>query len=180
MKKSVLFIVAIALLITGAVNAQPDNCFGPRDDCRFGKGMRHDGPGPGRHMDMEGHRGFGAQGILTFADEIGLTDDQISEIKEMTVAFKLKQVDARAEMQKEQIKLRTMMRDENSDENTVNAAIDKVAQLNAQLKKMRYNHSQKVRNILTDEQKEKLKNLRMERRDDFERDFKGGFGRKGR
>ena len=55
------------------------------------------------------------------------------------------------------------MRDD-ADQSAVNAAIDKVAALKADMQKMRYDHQQKVHGVLTKEQLGKLKDLKKKAR----------------
>lgn len=118
-------------------------------DMFFGKGM-----GKGMGMGMRGHGGLG---IMAMADELGLTDDQKETIKKLALAHKLAAVDSRAAVQKAEIRLKALMHDEDADQGKVFAATDKLYALKAEVKKAAWSHHQKMKSILTDEQRDKLK-----------------------
>ncbi len=110
-------------------------------------------------MRMGGHHGNpGIKGILAHADQINLTDEQRDKLQDLMTKFRLQQVDQKAALEKAQIELKALERDE-ADLNAVNAAIDKVSKLKADMQKARYAHRRQVMSVLTDEQKEQLKKL---------------------
>jgi len=115
-------------------------------------------------MMMKHHRGHcRIKMLLAVADEINLTSDQKDRLEKMMVDFKLEKVDQEAKIKKAEIKLRSLMRDEDANDSEVMTAIDEVARLKAELQKMRYRHHKEIRGILTPEQREKLKELRQEK-----------------
>ncbi|UCG60754.1 MAG: Spy/CpxP family protein refolding chaperone [Candidatus Zixiibacteriota bacterium] len=117
-------------------------------------------------MRMGGHHGNpGVRGILAHADQINLTDEQRDKLESLMTEFRLAQVDRRAALEKAQIELKALERDE-ADLNAVNAAIDKVSKLKADMQKARYAHRHQVMSVLTDEQKDQLKKLRKDRKCD--------------
>jgi len=136
-----------------------------------GKGPGGDGPGMGCGMGpgMRG-RGMGPHGIMAMADELELTDDQIGKLQTMTTQFQLEKVDKDAAVKKARISLQALMRDD-ADEGKVFAAIDETSRLTADLRKMQHRHHQQMKALLTDEQREKLKNCRF---DDDDSGFMGG------
>jgi len=87
-------------------------------------------------------------------------------------------VDYRAAVQKANIKLRSLKRDENASEAAVMTAIDEASRLKADMQKAQYRHRNQVQDILTDEQKDKLKELREDRREDGSKKSQGRRGRK--
>lgn len=126
-----------------------------------GKGMCDSRGSKGRHGKFgSGHSGGqGMFSILRHAEMLDLTDSQIDKMKEMKYNFKLTQVDQKAAIEKAQLKLGKMKRDEVS-EKKVFAGIDNVSNLKAEMKKKMYKHHADMKNLLTDEQKEKIKELR--------------------
>jgi len=133
-----------------------------------------DKPGSGRCMGMRDGMP-GVQMILAAADDIKLTDEQKVRLEKMLVDFQLAKVDQRAKVKKAGIRLRALKRDKSANENEVMAAIDEVARMKADLHKMRYRHQRGIHNLLTDDQIDKLKELRKVRM----KKFKGPHGGKG-
>lgn len=172
MKKVILFTIILGLLASFAY-AQAG--FG-------GRGPGHGqcdgtGPGMGNRLDcnMQGMGHFGPQGkgmrdsgpregmILGMAKELNLTDVQIDKIKMAVTNNQMAMVDAKAELEKAQIHLRTLMRDDNASEVQVMDAIDKASMAKAKIAKLRYSHRTEVHGILTDVQRDKLEELRQTR-----------------
>lgn len=158
-----IMLTAGLLLMAVAATANP----GHRD----GKADR---PGHGMRQNHDGMPGAGM--ILMVADEIGLSDAQKAKITSMTEEFGMDRIDMKAELEKAELELRHMRVNEASEADVL-AQMDKVGQLRTELKKAGYSHHQAIKNVLTGEQLDKLKELRKERRED--RDKKGrGFGQK--
>ena len=175
MKKLILFTVILSLLASFAY-AQPGyggrghgngpgSEFGYRHDCNM-KGMGHFG------QQGKGNRGPREGMILRLADEIGLDDAQIDKIKTANFNHQMAMVDARADAQKAQIEVNTLMRDDDASEAMVMGAIDKASKAKANIAKLRYSHREEIQSMLTDEQLDKLDELRKTR-------FEGRWGRFG-
>jgi len=143
-----------------------------------GQGMRACAPGHGKVGRFDGRA---IQGLLRNAEEIGLTEAQQNDLKKMAETFQLDRIDREAELDKAEVKLRGLMADDAAGESQVMAQIDQVSKLKADLQKMRYQHRTQVQNLLTEEQKTKLEELRKERRqdrfDDDDDTFGSGMGR---
>ena len=177
--KRVLTITAIALLTFAfSANAQ--------QGCGMGKGPGHGpghGDGPGMMGMHEGRMGggMGPGMLLMHAEELELTETQISDLEKMQVNFQTDAIDRRAELQKAKVKLRSLMRSDDASETAVNTAIDEVASLEADMKKMKYGHMQAVKEVLTEEQIDKIKELRKNRREraEVERGMRKGGGHRG-
>ncbi|MDH3890869.1 MAG: Spy/CpxP family protein refolding chaperone [candidate division Zixibacteria bacterium] len=119
------------------------------------------GKGRGMHGDkMMSKRGHGGHGIMAMADELGLSDDQKEQIKKLALGHKLASVDNHAAVKKAEITLKAMMHDGDSDQGKVFAAIDKLFALKADVKKASWSHHEKVKGLLTDEQRDKMKELK--------------------
>jgi len=145
MKKVVVVIMTLSLLAASALadpgmrapRAKHHGCEGT-----FGDGTRMGGPGM----------------LLRMADEIGLTDDQKDQISRQAETFANQRIDKEAELEKAEVKLRTLRFNE-APEKEVLAAMDMVGVLRTELAKMRYVHRQRVHDILTEEQLDKIKEL---------------------
>ena len=161
--KHLITALLILALTAGAAFAQ-------RGGHGFEPGMDNFGPHP---MMQKGQHGqFGPQGkgddfghLLRFADEINLSEEQRQTLKDLRYEFKMEQIDRQAEVEKAGVTLRALMRDDDADERHVFEAIDKAAVLKADLHKMRYAHRKQMRDVLTEEQRAKLKELRWNRGD---------------
>jgi Spy/CpxP family protein refolding chaperone len=143
---------------------QPDMApgFGPGGGGGPMAGMNHPGMG-GRGCGMG--RGPMAGGdrmamVMAMADKLDLTDAQKAQFEKLRTDFQLAQVDRRAELQKAEIKLRSLMRDDKTAEAEVLRGIDEVAKLKTDMAKARFTHMRQMRGVLTDKQLETLKTLR--------------------
>lgn len=153
MKRMTLFTMLAALLLSGAAIAQPGNGRRGHGDCQ-GRGQ---GDGHGQMGQMQRP---GVQKVLRMADELELTDQQTASLKAKLEPFQSEKIDLEASLKKAKLRVRTLMAEEKPDDGKVMAAIDQVAKLEADLKKMRYRHHTEVYSMLTDTQKAKLKELR--------------------
>ena len=155
--KRMTTLLLVALLVPAmAVMAQPGH---GRMDC--------DHRGQGRmmgHGDMPmGRMGMpGIQRVLLMADELELTAPQQNQLKGMLTDFQTEKIDKEAEVKKARVALRALMA-EQAGTSEVNSAIDQVTRLQADLKKMRYRHHTAVRDVLTEEQREQIKDMMKER-----------------
>jgi Spy/CpxP family protein refolding chaperone len=159
-----------ALLVTSSV-ALAQSGWGGRGHCDSPGWHHPEKPRLGQGMGMRDGRP-GVQMILAAADDIKLTDEQKARLEKMLVDFQLAKVDQRARVKKAGIRLRALKRDKSANENEVLSAIDEVARMKADLHKMRYRHQREIHNLLTDEQIDKLKELRKVRM----KKFKGRHG----
>ncbi len=166
MKKMTLYTVFVLALAVAMAAAQPDPAMGDESAAPIGMG-RQMGGGPGfgmGHFGGPGMRGgMGAAMFLQFADKLELTDQQKAQLKKMQEDFQLHQIDSRAQLEKAEIKLRSLMTDDKSSEKDVLAGIDIVAGLRANMAKDRFTHMRQCRSVLTDKQLETLKQLRHDR-----------------
>lgn len=173
MKKTLLLIGALILVAGMVAYAGPGKCGkNCQANCEMGKGMgpgngQGMGQGMGRGMGMRGHRGMergdGIGRLMMMADELQLTDQQKEKIHTLISSFRLEQIDRRAAMQKAQVKMADLRRNDKASEAEVMAGIDEMAKLRADMAKMQYRHHQSVRAVLTDKQQEQLKTMRMDR-----------------
>jgi Spy/CpxP family protein refolding chaperone len=170
MKKAIIVMAAALLALPLTALAQKGQGGAMCDGS--GPGPMGMGMGQGMHRHMPGHdgrwgRGDGGGmalfGLMRNADAIGLTDKQKADIKKMVESFQIDRIDRQAALDKAEVKLRGLMMDDKAVENDVLGQIDQVSKLKADLQKMRYQHHKQIQNVLTDEQKAKLKELRQTR-----------------
>lgn len=130
---------------------------GAGQDMGMGSGMRG-----GRGMGMR-QRGMRAEQLLALADKLELTDVQREKLKALNEQFQMEQIDARAAIQKARVQMRSLMGSENSPTSDIDRAIDRIANLRADLAKRRIHHMADMKSVLTEKQREMLKELRAER-----------------
>ena len=176
MRKLMSLTLAALLVMSSVALAQPG--WGGRGHCDSPGWHHPERPRLGQGMGMRDGMP-GVQMILAAADDIKLTDEQKARLEMMLVDFQLAKVDQRAKVKKAGIRLRALKRDKSANENEVMAAIDEVARMKADLHKMRYRHQKEIHNLLTDEQIDKLKELRKVRMKKFKGAHKGLHGEKG-
>ena len=108
------------------------------------------------------------------AEEIGLSDQQKQQLEKITQDSRLKMIDLRANLEKQQVILEPMLQTYHPDEVAVLAQVDRVSQARAAVEKQRVQTMLATRSVLTEEQWNKLKSSRMEVRRTFvRRGFRG-------
>ncbi|MDK2856221.1 MAG: hypothetical protein PWQ41_1068 [Bacillota bacterium] len=100
-------------------------------------------------------------------EELGLTDEQVTKIKELQREMYEKTKDLRQELQDAMFELRQLRWDKNPDQAALDAKTKEVNDLRAELQKITQEFQQKFESILTPEQLEKAKSMR---------GFFGGWG----
>lgn len=118
-----------------------------------GRGMRRRMPFGGDRMAM----------IMGMADKLELTDAQKAQFEKLRTDFQLSQVDRRADLEKAQIRLRELMRNDKSAEADVLKGIDEAARIRTEMAKSRFSHMRQMHSVLTEKQLETLKTLRRDR-----------------
>jgi len=139
-----------------------------------------DGPGPGGPGGPDGP-GFGGPAPMDhmfhdrafgrwwndphLAQQIGLTDQQKQQMDQIFLQHRLKLIDLNANLEKQEVLFRPMIAADQPDETKILAQIDAIAQARAELEKADARMLFDLRKVLTPEQWQKLKALRMEHRD---------------
>lgn len=122
----------------------------------FGKAKSHFKAARGEYWQQREHFGQGRK----MHEMLDLTDEQEAQIDKMAEEFQLAQIDRKAELKKAQLKLKNLAHDDQASEREVFRLIDDVSGLKAELHKARYSHRREFQAILTEEQAEKLKEMR--------------------
>ncbi len=141
----VVIIAAVAVLTAAVVYAQMGNM----------------GDRPGMKGDRQGRmwtRMHGTGNMEKMAEQLGLDANQKAQMMRLREDFRLTMVDKKAELEKAQIKLRGMMSSSAPDKDVL-AAMDKLGLLRTDIQKLRYQHRQQMKAVLTPDQQNKLKEL---------------------
>ncbi len=91
------------------------------------------------------------------AAELNLTPEQRKKLVELASNHEKKVVDLRAEIQKKTIDLNNILRTENYNRKQIEPLIKEIANLEAELRVLRLMHMAEVRNVLTPDQVNKLR-----------------------
>lgn len=127
---------------------------------RQGMGMRRMGRGP-----THGGMGFGAwwKNSETVA-KLQLSDDQVKKIQAAFHNHRLKLVDLRADLEKQELQLRPLLDADQPDEQKVAAQIDQITVARGRLEKENALMMLGIRRVLTVDQWKKLQAMKAERR----------------
>jgi Spy/CpxP family protein refolding chaperone len=150
-------------------------------------GAQGPGGGPGMGGGFSGHRppfekAFGAQGDHgrwwnnpKLVDELKLTDAQRKSMDDILLTHREKLIDLRASLEKAELSLEPLMKEDQPNEAGILAGIDRVAQARAELEKANARFLLAIRGKLTPDQ---WKQLQADREHHGEQG-RGGFGRDG-
>ncbi|MFQ6091567.1 MAG: Spy/CpxP family protein refolding chaperone [bacterium] len=113
--------------------------------CGFGPGRGlGDGPGDG-------------PGILAKAEALDLKPDQVERIQAMRLDLAKTTLQIRSELELKRLELRELMLADKPDRRGIEAKIDEIEPLRTELQKKRIEHRLALREVLTPEQRAKLK-----------------------
>lgn len=110
--------------------------------------------------------------LLRNSEEHNLTEEQEDRLTKMQVEFELEKVDLQAALQKAKIRFRALVRDHDSSEQDVMAAIDTLAASEAEMRRMRYRHLKAAHGVLNDDQRTGLKAFHKQRMRDKVKAFR--------
>ena len=103
------------------------------------------------------------------AEELGLSDQQKQQLEKISQDSRLKVIDLRADVEKQEVILGPLLRTFHPDEAQVLAQVDKVSQARAALEKQRVQTMLASRGVLTEEQWKKLEDSRPRFHESFRR-----------
>lgn len=95
--------------------------------------------------------------------DIGLSDEQVKQIEQTFFDHRLKLIDLKATVEREETRLQPLMEADQVNEAQVSAQIDKVLAARAALEKANVMMMLSIRRVLTVEQWKKLEQIRRER-----------------
>jgi len=114
-------------------------------------GMRRRGPGMRGGMAMWGPQ---------LAERLKLTDEQRTRMRDIMDQQRRHAIQSRADLQIARLDLGKLMRADDPDASAIDAQIDKLARLRADLAKSRVASLMEAREVLTPEQRDQLKQMR--------------------
>ena len=94
------------------------------------------------------------------AERIGLSDQQKQQLGKISQDSRLKMIDLRADLEKQEVILGPMLQTYHPDEAQVLAQVEKVSQARAAVEKARVQTMLSTRGVLTEDQWNKLKDTR--------------------
>jgi len=113
----------------------------------------------GKKGDLESKFYSKAHLFMSNQEEIGLSDDQIAKIKELKMDVKKDMIKRNADIEILAIDIKSALYAETIDVNAVNALIDKKYELKKEKTKALVAAYAAIKEILTKEQKDKIKSL---------------------
>ncbi len=127
---------------------------------RMEPGGGHMGPGGGQEAMRElaelGVHFYPPPMLIRRAQEIGLTPDQVTKIRQEMLSTQAHAVDLHAKLEHAKIEVTRLLSAEKVDERAVNAQIDEAAKVQAEMHKLHVGAMLRVRALLTPEQRQKL------------------------
>lgn len=143
---------------------------------KAGRGMR-------MGMQMGGAGGMGIQRLLNnpeAVEEIWLTDTQVDRLREISTGSQRESIRTRSEVQLLQLDLKSLLQQDNPDIKKIDSLIDNISAKQAEMKKSRIHSMLEMKDVLTDEQQDKLKEYiatKMKERRSGNRSGRGKGGR---
>jgi Spy/CpxP family protein refolding chaperone len=159
MKKTILFIlgIAIIMLLASVAWAGGAGGFGMMDDNDMP--MMSGGCGMGPGMGMGGMQGRGMMGPGAFGG-LDLTSEQRTKINKIQDDLRKQHWAVMGKMMDEQAKLRDLYDEEKLDAKKIIAVSDSIYALRKQMIESRVDAFNRMRDVLTDKQREQLPRLR--------------------
>jgi len=178
--KKTLLLIAVLTLTTVAL-AQ-----GPGPDPM----PRHMGPGRDGMAPMPPVRGFGGSWWKNseLAEKLKLTDQQKQQLEQTFLDYRLKLVDLRADVERQELKLQPLMDADQLNESQISSQLDTLLAARMKLEKTNAMMNVSMRKVLTADQWKQLRSMRENRfhgprpamGDRERREGRGGMGRGGR
>ena len=157
-----IFSIVAAVAMFSVVALGQGGPAGPMQGPGRQAGMQMQGPMRAGRMSRSHRMGMGPWWMNpAVAERIGLSEQQKQQLEKISQDGRLKMIDLRADLEKQQVILQPMMQAYHPDEAQVLAQVEKVSQARAALEKARVQTMLAGRNVLTGEQWNKLKQTRM-------------------
>ena len=163
--KKTLLLIAVLTLTTVALAQGP----GP------GPMPRHMGPGPDSMAPMPPVRGFGGSWWKNseLAEKLKLTDQQKQQLEQTFLDYRLKLVDLRADVERQELKLQPLMDADQLNESQISSQLDTLLAARMKLEKTNAMMNVSMRKVLTADQWKQLRSMREDR-------FRGSREERGR
>jgi len=135
------------------------------DDWQRGEGER----GDGRFHGMRGgHRGRGEFAIARLAEDpaarekLGITAEQAAKIRQDTFEFRKSAIRGRADLQVRHLELQDLLRADSPDRAAIDKKLDEISAARLAQSKAEVHYRLAMREMLTPEQRQKLRQMRTE------------------
>jgi Spy/CpxP family protein refolding chaperone len=96
--------------------------------------------------------------LPTMQQQLSLTDDQVNKLYDLQATFKKQQIDFQSELRKKQMKMKSLLAD-NASASQVEKQMKDCADTKISMKVAAYETAGKMKAVLTNDQKEQLKNM---------------------
>ncbi len=151
MKKAMILCAVMSMFAATAMAWDGGDCGrGGPDPRGGGAGMKGFGPPGGGGLDRLVRDAEAAKSL-------GVTDEQLSQVREIAYQSEILQVKNRADLEIAQMELRRVLESAKPTEEAVGKAVDKISALEAQIQKARISEMLKIRGILGEEMIAKLR-----------------------
>jgi len=133
------------------------------------------GRGGGMEMRGRGRPGFMLARLVNNPDireKLGITDDQAAKMRQQTSAFRISEVRSRADVQVKRIELRDLLTADNPDRAAIDSKLEEISAVRLAAAKARVDFALSMKDALTPEQRQKLKDMFSNR---FREHGPGGF-----
>ena len=148
--KRALLIAAVFLCEIAVLEA---SAHGPGGYARHGK----------QHSELGGRWEGGHGGHADRLAELNLSESQKDRIAKVRESHQKDVIKSRADLELAQLEFRKLMRDDNPDKRAINAQIDRMASIRADMMKSRVEQRLQVRDVLTADQRAKFQEGRGKR-----------------
>ncbi|MBN1755131.1 periplasmic heavy metal sensor [bacterium] len=100
-----------------------------------------------------------------YADEIQLTEQQLTQIQDLRYQVEKSMIDLRADMEKKSLELRKLLDEDSPDRNKAHQYIENISGIQAEMKILGTDLILDIKDMLSDEQLDRIKNIRKENRE---------------
>ncbi|WP_159518548.1 Spy/CpxP family protein refolding chaperone [Sunxiuqinia indica] len=175
MKKLVIIATALLFMAGYSASAQTGHDHDQKQDQKQGmmmqksgmmQGMMGNGKCPmcgqmmNQNMPMKKY-GMMVNKLPTMQQQLSLTDDQVNKLYDLQATFKKQQIDFQSELRKKQMKLKGLLAD-NATASQVEKQMKDCADTKISMKVTAYETAGKMKAVLTNDQKEQMKNMMMQ------------------
>ncbi|RMF66326.1 MAG: periplasmic heavy metal sensor [Calditrichaeota bacterium] len=119
-------------------------------------------------VPVNGQPRFGPRGhhpipLKLLAEKLELSEEQQAQMRELRFAGKKLEIELRSKIELHELQLHKLLEEESADLDAMKKEIQKVAELQGQLRFSKIETQQKIKDVLTPEQLQKLEELQRER-----------------
>ena len=141
------------VLLTAALLFVTQDAFSQPFGRGMGRGMGYWGAGYNYNVPYAGRAGVYGNPNAYYPPVLNLSQEQINKINDIQLKFQNENLDLISDLQKKNIELQNLLMVQPVDRNASNYKIEEINKLQAELQKKVLSQNEKLRNVLTDEQK---------------------------